>query len=122
MAAAGVHMVIGFVRGDEHDPPPGVHVVPLAEEESLADVPIRAANGCAVTTGAAYHAAHQVAAALTQPLGPADAAIRLSAREFLWSHPERRPGTRPGCATDAGTTPAGDRIIVSSTRLNHPVS
>lgn len=32
---------------------------------------------------ASYHAAHQVAAALTQPLGPVDAVVRLSAREFL---------------------------------------
>lgn len=32
---------------------------------------------------ASYHAAHHVAAALTQPLGPVDAAVRLSAREFL---------------------------------------
>jgi GGDEF domain-containing protein len=32
---------------------------------------------------AGYHAAHRVAAALTQPLGPVDAAVRLSQRHFL---------------------------------------
>ncbi len=32
---------------------------------------------------ASYFAAHQVAAALTQPLGPVDAVVRMSAREFL---------------------------------------
>lgn len=32
---------------------------------------------------ASYHAAHHVAAALTQPLGPVDAAVRLSTRAFL---------------------------------------
>jgi hypothetical protein len=32
---------------------------------------------------AAYHAAHRVAAALTQPLGPVDAAVRLSECHFL---------------------------------------
>lgn len=32
---------------------------------------------------AAYHAARRIAAAVTQPLGPVDAAVRLSEREFL---------------------------------------
>ncbi|RZT83462.1 diguanylate cyclase/two-component system sensory protein [Pseudonocardia sediminis] len=32
---------------------------------------------------AAYHAARRIAAAMTEPLGPVDAAVRLSEREFL---------------------------------------
>ena len=120
---------------------------------------------------AAYHAAHQVAAALTQPLGPVDAAVRLSEREFLVVIPGSTmrhlagvcdeigrqlelmskgypdvslrarvaaivtrgrplplndlheslanvdPGGRIRGPVDAGLTPAGDHIVVSSTSL-----
>lgn len=40
---------------------------------------------------ASYFAAHQVAAALTQPLGPVDAVVRLNAREFLVVVPGASP-------------------------------
>lgn len=39
----------------------------------------------------AYHAARQTAAALTEPLGPVDAAVRLSAREFALIVPGASP-------------------------------
>ena len=118
---------------------------------------------------AAYYAVRQVAAAMTQPLGPVDAVVRLSRREFLvvipgasvrhlagvcdrigeqldlasWGYPNmsftattatmvtssrplplyelqaalgRLPDGNPG-PLDAGRTPAGERIIVASTRL-----
>ncbi|TCK19927.1 DICT sensory domain-containing protein [Pseudonocardia endophytica] len=37
MAAAGAIVVVGFVEGDEHQPPDGVHVVSLRPDEPLAD-------------------------------------------------------------------------------------
>ncbi len=119
---------------------------------------------------ASYHAAHQAAAALTQPIGPVDAVVRLSAREFLVVVPGASvrhlagicdqigdqlelashgypdislratvvmmvTSSRPlpvgdlhealarldpddAGPIDAGTTPAGDRIGVASTRLH----
>ena len=39
----------------------------------------------------AFHAARQVAAALSEPLGPVDAAVRLSAREFALVVPGASP-------------------------------
>ena len=39
----------------------------------------------------AYHAARQTAAALTEPLGPVDAAVRLSSREFALIVPGASP-------------------------------
>jgi GGDEF domain-containing protein len=121
---------------------------------------------------ASYHAAHHIAAALTQPLGPVDAAVRLSTREFLvvvpgaserhlaavcdqigeqlelasrgYPHVSLRARTativtrvRPlplrdlqeslghlgpddAGPFDTGVTPAGDRIVVASTRLHAP--
>lgn len=37
MAQRGVHVVIGFVEGEGHEPPPGVHTVLLDPNEPLAD-------------------------------------------------------------------------------------
>lgn len=56
---------------------------PLGVGLALFDVTGLGAPDLADDERAAYHAAHHVAAALTRPLGPVDAAVRLSAREFL---------------------------------------
>ncbi|MFC5139725.1 DICT sensory domain-containing protein [Actinomycetospora rhizophila] len=37
LAEAGAEVVVGFVRGEEHDPPRGVHTVLLDPDEKLAD-------------------------------------------------------------------------------------
>ncbi len=50
----------------------------------------------------AYHAARQVAAALTEPLGPVDAAVRLSEREFALII----PGASPAHLTRVAATAA----------------
>ncbi|BBG05207.1 MULTISPECIES: DICT sensory domain-containing protein [Pseudonocardia] len=49
---------------------------------ALFDLPELAGDRVRGDARAAYFAAHQVAAALTQPLGPVDTAVRLSEREF----------------------------------------
>lgn len=56
---------------------------PLTVGLALFDVAEMGGRAVAADARAAYHASHQVAAALTQPLGPVDAAVRLSSREFL---------------------------------------
>ena len=127
-------------------------------------------DGVRADPRASYHAAHHVAAALTQPLGPVDAAVRLSRREFLVvvpgaserhlaavcdqigeqlelasrGYPDISPRARTATIVtrtrplpvhdlqealghlgghdtgplDTGDTPAGDRIVVASTRLH----
>jgi DICT domain-containing protein len=61
--------------------PAGTTTLPVGL--ALFDVPALGTEPLRQDERAAYHAAHQVAAALTQPLGPVDAAVRLSEREFL---------------------------------------
>ncbi|ANY07026.1 DICT sensory domain-containing protein [Pseudonocardia sp. HH130630-07] len=54
----------------------------LAVGVAVLDLPALAGDRVRSDDRAAYFAAHQVAAALTQPLGPVDTAVRLSQREF----------------------------------------
>ncbi|TCK26579.1 DICT sensory domain-containing protein [Pseudonocardia endophytica] len=60
----------------------GTTVLPVGL--ALFDLPaVSEASRGGTDTRAAYHAARRIASAVTQPLGPVDAAVRMSEREFL---------------------------------------
>ena len=65
---------------------------------------------------ASYFAAHQVAAALTQPLGPVDAVVRMSAREFLVVVPGASPATWPVSATGSASSWSWPRTATRTSR------
>ncbi|RZT88876.1 diguanylate cyclase/two-component system sensory protein [Pseudonocardia sediminis] len=63
------------------NPSDGATALPIGL--ALFDVPELDGETVRADDRASYHAAHQVAAALSQPLGAIDAVVRLSVREFL---------------------------------------
>ncbi len=83
--AAGVDQQSGLTTPDflhRWSDGEGTTVLPVGI--GLFDLPAVAEAGRdGADTRAAYHAARRIAAALTEPLGPVDAAVRLSEREFL---------------------------------------
>lgn len=91
-AAASVDPQSGLTNPDflqRWSQPSGTTALPIG----LALFDVAAFDGPEVRADhrAAYHAARQVAAAMTLPLGPVDAVVRLSAREFLVVVPGASP-------------------------------
>ncbi|MEQ3552022.1 DICT sensory domain-containing protein [Pseudonocardia nematodicida] len=82
-AAAEIDPVSGLPTGEvlqRWTGPAGPETLPVGV--LLVDVPGMVGDQVGGDDRTAYFAAHQIAAALTQPLGPVDAAVRLSEREF----------------------------------------
>ena len=99
---ADAHRAADAHRSAETDPQSGLPTPDFLERWSspggstelpvgLALVDVAGLDGVFDDPRAEYHAARKIAAALGQPLGPVDAAVRLSRREFLVVVPGASP-------------------------------